>query len=65
MASSKAGGETNLDSVSTSSQPPKQDTSNLPRMLTRSEIESLRQSKAIISANVKAELARKGWPVRP
>lgn len=54
--SSKTGGKANSASDSISSQHPKQGTSNMPRMLTRSEIESLRQSKRVISAQAKAEL---------
>ena len=55
--SSKTGGKPSSASASTVSRPPKHDTSNAPRMLTRSEIESLRRSKRAISARAKAELS--------
>jgi hypothetical protein len=53
--SSKTGDKKNLDSISASSPPPKLDILNRPRMLTPSEIESLRQSKREFSVIAKAE----------
>jgi hypothetical protein len=51
----KNGGETLLDTASTDSQNQKPDISSTPRMLTRSEIESLRRSKKANNAWMAAQ----------